>query len=334
MELAAGARLGPYEILAPLGAGGMGEVWKARDTRLNRVVAIKRLKVNHGARFQSEARAIAALNHPHICQIFDIGPDYLVLEYVSGERLRGPLPEREAVRLGIQIAGALEAAHDSGILHRDLKPDNVLVTKTGAKLLDFGLAKLGGSSATDVTQTSEGVVVGTAAYMSPEQARAKPLDARSDIFSFGAMLYELVSGRRPFRGESTLDVLTAVVGSEPAPLNCGAWPAIQRCLEKDAGLRFQSAAELREALEALAAGPAGPSVAQFRSWASTDMMSAPRPSAPAPAMMPSVAVLPFANDAGRGARDGGERAAVGEPHSGGGAVDRGRGRKPSVVGAV
>ncbi len=232
MPLSRGDRLGPYEILARIGAGGMGEVWQARDTRLDRVVAIKQLKVQHGARFEQEARAIAALNHPHICQIFDVGPDYLVLEFVSGEPLRGPLAEGEAVRLGIQIAGALEAAHESGILHRDLKPDNVLVTKNGAKLLDFGLAKLDGGAAADVTQTGEGVVLGTAPYMSPEQARAKALDARSDIFSFGAVL------------------------------------------SKEPGQRFQSAAEVRRALEGLSA--------------------APMPST----LSPSIAVLPFANLSG------------------------------------
>jgi eukaryotic-like serine/threonine-protein kinase len=279
MPFAPGDRLGPYEILARIGAGGMGEVWKARDTRLDRVVAIKRLNVQHGARFEAEARAVAALNHPHICQIFDVGPDYLVLEFVSGAPLRGPAPEAEALRLGIQIAGALEAAHERGILHRDLKPDNVMVTKTGAKLLDFGLAKLSGDSAADVTQTGEGMVVGTAPYMSPEQARAKPLDARSDIFSFGAVLYELLSGRRAFGGDTMLDILNAVVGREPAPLDSAAWPAIQRCLAKDPARRFASATELREALEQGIRGQG----------------SGIRETA---ALPPSIAVLPFANMSG------------------------------------
>ena len=154
MPLAVGDKLGPYEILAPLGAGGMGEVWKAHDTRLDRIVAIKRLKPQHTGRFQQEARAIAALNHPHICQIYDVGPDYLVLEHVEGSPLRGPLQTEEAVRLAIQIASALEAAHQRGVLHRDLKPGNVLITRSGAKLLDFGLAKMVALSDTDATNLS------------------------------------------------------------------------------------------------------------------------------------------------------------------------------------
>src|SRR5271163_919856 len=172
MPLAPGTRLGPYEILAHLGTGGMGEVWKARDTRLGRIVAIKRLHGQQGERFEQEARAIAALNHPHICQIHDIGPDYLVLEYIDGRPLQGPVPVEEAVRLAIQIASALEEAHGRGILHRDLKPANILVTAKGtAKLLDFGLAKLMTDSDAEVTKTIEGTVMGTAAYMAPEQAR-------------------------------------------------------------------------------------------------------------------------------------------------------------------
>src|SRR5262245_61848482 len=187
MSLSAGSRLGPYEISAALGTGGMGEVWQARDTRLNRFVAIKRLLSPTSPSFATEARAIAALNHPHICQIYDVGPDYLVLEYVEGQSLRGPLPTEEAVRLARQIASALEAAHTKGSLHRDLKPSNVLVTADGTvKLLDFGVAKLV-STDPDATRTDEGTVVGTAAYMSPEQAQGRPIDARSDIFSFGAV---------------------------------------------------------------------------------------------------------------------------------------------------
>jgi serine/threonine protein kinase len=179
----------------------MGEVWKARDNRLNRIVAIKRLKGRHSARFEQEARAIAALNHPSICQIYDIGPDYLVLEYIEGQPLRGPLPFEEAVRLAIQIAGALEEAHAKGILHRDLKPANIVLTAKGdSKLLDFGLAKLTDAADEEATKTIEGTVLGTAAYMSPEQAQAQPLDVRSDIFSFGAVLYEMFSGRRAFPG--------------------------------------------------------------------------------------------------------------------------------------
>jgi eukaryotic-like serine/threonine-protein kinase len=200
MPLDAGDRLGPYEILARIGAGGMGEVWKARDTRLDRIVAVKRLKGQHvflteKTRFEQEARAIAALNHQHICQIYDVGPDYLVLEYIDGQPLRGPLPLEDALRLATQIAEALEAAHARGILHRDLKPANIMVTSKGsAKLLDFGLAKL--ISDAEATQTM--AVMGTPAYMAPEQAEGKPADQRSDIFSFGAVLHEVLTGRRPF----------------------------------------------------------------------------------------------------------------------------------------
>src|ERR1700685_2668979 len=157
MALSAGDKLGPYEILSPIGAGGMGVVWKARDTRLNRIVAVKRLKGQHSARFEQEARAIAALNHPHICQIHDIGPDYLVLEYIEGEPIKGPQTVEEARRLALQVAAALEEAHARGILHRDLKPANIMVTAKGsAKLLDFGLAKLTTDSDRDVTMTAEG----------------------------------------------------------------------------------------------------------------------------------------------------------------------------------
>ena len=210
MTLTAGSKLGPYEIVAPIGAGGMGEVWKARDTRLGRTVAIKKVKEQHSERFKQEARSIAAMNHPYICQLYDIGSDYLVLEYVEGKSLPCPLPEREAVRLAIQIATALEAAHKKGIIHRDLKPGNIMVTDEGsAKLLDFGLAKLyeqdasGSNLATaDYPATQAGAVLGTVAYMSPEQAQGKPVDARSDIFSFGLVLYEILSGRRAFSGDS------------------------------------------------------------------------------------------------------------------------------------
>lgn len=249
MPLAAGTRLGPYEILAPIGAGGMGEVWKARDTRLDRIVAIKRLKGQDGsassaARFQQEARAIAALNHPHICQIYDVGPDYLVMEFVEGRPLSGPLPAEEALKLALQIASALEEAHGRGILHRDLKPQNILVTGKGAsreshaKLLDFGLAKLMTDADPDVTATLEGTVMGTASYTAPEQAEGKPLDACSDVFSFGAVLYEMLSGNRAFGGSSMAQVLSAVLRDEPAPLPAALKTpveldrVIKRCLRK------------------------------------------------------------------------------------------------------
>jgi serine/threonine-protein kinase len=283
MALHAGDRLGPYEILARIGAGGMGEVWKARDTRLNRTVAIKRLKGQHTARFEQEAHAIAALNHPHICQIYDVGPDYLVMEYVEGKPLvsqekPGPLKVEEAVKLALQVAGALEEAHSQGILHRDLKPGNILVTVKGpgrelrAKLLDFGLAKLMTETDSDATKTIEGTILGTAAYMAPEQAEGKSLDERSDIFSFGAVLYEILCGARAFPGSSTATVLSAVLRDDPAPLH--ATPELQRivakCLAKQPRDRFSSMAELRAALERV--GQAGRQ-----------------------SQLPSVAVLPFAN---------------------------------------
>ncbi len=273
MTLAPGSRLGPYEVVSALGAGGMGEVWKARDTRLDRMVAIKRLTA-HSERFEQEARAIAALNHPHICQIYDVGPDYLVLEYVEGRPLQGPLPVNDAIRLAIQIAAALEEAHARGILHRDLKPANVMVTPQGAaKLLDFGLAKLLDADA-DVTRTLDGTVVGTAAYMSPEQAEGKPLDARSDIFSFGAVLYEMLSGTRAFAGQTSAQVVTAILRDDPPALQApaGLERIVRRCLHKASAQRFQTMADVRAALEQLAAKP--------------------------PELQPSIAVLPFANMSG------------------------------------
>ncbi len=216
MNLHPGARLGPYEVVCLLGAGGMGEVWKAHDPRLSRDVAIKVLPPEFAAdadrqrRFEREARAIAGLNHPHICQIYDIGPGYLVLEHIDGTTPRGPLPPGEAVQLARQIATALEVAHRKNILHRDLKPANILVTPAGqAKLLDFGLATLTVADQ-DVTRTLDGVVIGTAPYMSPEQAEGGSLDHRSDIFSFGAVLYELLTGNRAFGGATALQALKAV----------------------------------------------------------------------------------------------------------------------------
>ena len=200
-----GQRLGPYEILSPLGAGGMGEVWRARDTRLNRTVAIKVGKQQFSQRFEQEARAVAALNHPHICQLYDVGPDYLVMEYVEGAALKGPMPIGKAVEYAGQILEALDAAHRKGITHRDLKPANILLTKQGIKLLDFGLAKqTGPSQETDITQalTGRGQILGALQYMSPEQLQGKPTDMRSDLFAFGCVLYEMLTGKRAFEGES------------------------------------------------------------------------------------------------------------------------------------
>ena len=215
MPLVSGTRLGPYEILAPIGAGGMGEVYKARDTRLERTVAIKVGAAKFSERFEREARAVAALNHPNICTLHDVGADYLVMEYVDGATVSGPMPVEQALKLAIQIAGALEEAHSKGILHRDLKPSNILVTAKGAaKLLDFGLAKLAVDS--DATQTMADGLMGTPMYMAPEQAEGKPADRRSDVFSFGAVLYEMLAGRRAF------DSLAAVVRDNPKLLDAPA----------------------------------------------------------------------------------------------------------------
>ena len=275
VSIGAGTRIGPYEVMSRLGAGGMGDVWKARDMRLERDVAVKVLPqafatdVDRIRRFQQEARAVAALNHPNICQIHDVGPDYLVLEYVEGSPLCGPLPDADARRLALQVASALEAAHKRGLLHRDLKPANVLVTTDGrAKLLDFGIAKL--VTTDEVTQTAEGAVVGTAPYMSPEQVQGKTLDGRSDIFSFGSVLYELLSGERAFAGESSADVLSAILRDTPRSLAASPLSRIaSRCLEKDPSHRYQTMAEVRAALE--------------------DVTRAQ------PQAEPSIAVLPFEN---------------------------------------
>src|SRR5437588_7889534 len=186
MPFSVGDKLGPYEILAPIGAGGMGDVYKARDTRLNRVVAIKVSKEQFSARFEHEARAVAALNHPHICQLYDIGPDYLVMEFVEAAPLRGPLLLEKFVEYAAQILDALDAAHQKGITHRDLKPANILVTKQGLKLLDFGLAKQTGVlKESDATQalSAEGQIAGTLQYMAPEQLQVKPAEVRSALYS-------------------------------------------------------------------------------------------------------------------------------------------------------
>ncbi len=271
-----GTPLGPYELIAAIGAGGMGDVWKARDTRVDRVVAIKRLRAEHAERFTHEARAIAALNHPRICQLYDVGPDYLVMEYVEGKILQGPVAVADALRLAVQIAEALAAAHRKGIVHRDLKPGNILVNENGAKLLDFGLAQrdaplLSGDATVSVPASERGALVGTVAYMSPEQAQGQTVDARSDVFSFGAVMYELLSGRQAFRGDTPFATITAVVNEESAPLDAPATLAriVSRCLAKRPRDRFQSMADIIAALEQAVIGPA--------------------------ARHPSIAVLPFAN---------------------------------------
>jgi tetratricopeptide (TPR) repeat protein/predicted Ser/Thr protein kinase len=247
MPLSVGDRLGPYEILAPIGEGGMGEVYKARDTRLDRIVAIKVAKDQFTERFEREARLVAALNHPHICQLYDVGTNYVVFEYIDGAPLKGPMPPAEALRIALQIVEALEEAHKHGIIHRDLKPGNILLTARGVKVLDFGLAKQSREAphADDETQTSDltraGGVMGTPAYMAPEQWQGKPADARSDIYAFGCVLYELLTGDR--------------AGRERTPVKPAALEAIVRkCLADDPAKRFQCAAELKSALAAAANG--------------------------------------------------------------------------------
>lgn len=268
MPLSPGTRLGPYEISAPLGAGGMGEVYKARDTRLNRIVAIKISNEHFSERFEREAQAVAALNHSHVCTLHDVGPNYLVMEYIEGTPLKGPMPLQQALKYAAQICDALDAAHVKGITHRDLKPANILVTKTGIKLLDFGLAKIGqsGNCPSDATLTmaltGKNEIVGTLYYMSPEQLQsqgtAQEINARSDIFSFGLVLYEMITGKRAFDGSSPATVIAAIM-ERPAPsIGDVAPPALDRvlkkCLEKDPENRWQSARDLKAELEWIAEG--------------------------------------------------------------------------------
>jgi serine/threonine protein kinase len=267
MPLAIGERLGPYEIIEPLGSGGMGEVFKARDTRLDRVVAVKVSKQEFTERFEREARAVAALNHPHICQLYDVGPHYLVMEYVEGSTLKGPLPLDKALEYASQIASALDAAHTHMVTHRDLKPGNVLVTKSaGVKLLDFGLAKIDKPFTADHTTvaqglTAQGSIVGTLLYMSPEQLNGLEAGPRSDIFSFGLVLYEMITGSRAFEGATPASVIAAIL-ERPAPSIAEVAPpaldrVLKRCLEKDPENRWQTARDLRAALE-LATQPSTP----------------------------------------------------------------------------
>jgi TolB-like protein/predicted Ser/Thr protein kinase len=288
MPLQPGDKLGPYEILAPIGAGGMGEVYKAYDPRLRRNIAIKVSAAQFTERFEREAQAIAALNHSHICQVYDVGPNYLVMEYIGGDPLKGPLPLEKALEYAGQIASALDAAHAKNITHRDLKPANILVTTSGVKLLDFGLAKVASrKSLDDATQTmaltEAGAVMGTAAYMSPEQAKGEEVDARSDIFSFGAVLYEMLSGHRAFARNSPVETMSAILRDDPAPLTqvsdapANISSVVTRCLRKAAGDRFQTMSEVRLALELAAAKP-------------LKSTTEDKP--------PSIAVLPFANMSG------------------------------------
>ena len=289
MSIASGTRLGPYEIVTAIGAGGMGEVYKARDTRLDRAVAIKVLPEALASdpqfreRFDREARAISQLTHPHICTVYDVGDGggtaFLVMEYLEGETLEQRLRKRampldEALRIAIQIADALSVAHRRGIVHRDLKPGNVMLTKSGAKLLDFGLAKASGTDAsvagsmvptTPANLTAQGAILGTFQYMAPEQLEGQEADARSDIFAFGALLYELVSGRKAFEGRSRASLIAAILEHDPPPLASlqPLTPAsldhvVTKCLAKNPDDRWQSARDITTELKWLASRPEAP----------------------------------------------------------------------------
>ena len=309
MALTAGTRLGPYEITAPIGAGGMGEVYRATDTRLDRTVAIKVLPEHladdpqRRERFEREARAVSSLNHPHICSLHDIGEQdgihYLVMEYVEGDTLqkrleKGRLPLDQGLEYAIQIADALDKAHRQGVVHRDLKPGNIMLTKSGAKLLDFGLAKLKGDAreVSPLSQmptedpaaplTAEGTIIGTLQYMAPEQLEGKDADARTDIFAFGAVVYEMVTGKKAFEGRSQVTLMAAILEHTPvemSSLRVMTPPALDRivkvCLEKGADDRWQTARDLALELK----------------WAS----------APSPETQSAAAVEPHTQSSGRAA---------------------------------
>src|SRR6266511_3295668 len=290
LALSPGTRLGPYEIVSAVGAGGMGEVYRARDTRLERTVAIKVLPSHLSKseevrqRFEREAKTISSLSHPHICALYDVGnqdgTEYLVMEFLEGESLadrllKGPPPPEQVLRCGIEIADALDKAHRQGVIHRDLKPGNVMLTKSGVKLLDFGLAKAllpspGGRGAgregltsfptmASSPLTQEGTILETFQYMAPEQLEGKEADARTDIFSFGAVLYEMATGRKAFSGASQASLISAIMKEEPAPiaaLQPMTPPALDRvvrtCLAKDPEDRFQTAHDAKLQLQWLA----------------------------------------------------------------------------------
>jgi serine/threonine-protein kinase len=265
LPLNPGTRLGPYDILAPVGKGGMGEVYRARDTRLDRDVAIKVSATEFSERFTREARSIAALNHSNVCHLYDVGPDYLVLEYIEGASPLGPMPFDEALPIIRQLIDGIEAAHEKNVIHRDLKTANIKITPDGmVKILDFGLAKAAEpESMTDVANsptftmgaTQAGVILGTAAYMAPEQAKGKPADRRSDIWSFGVVVYELLVGRLPFNGESTVDILGAVINKEPdwSRVPSRASRLIRSCLQKDRRARLAAIGDARLLLDESAA---------------------------------------------------------------------------------
>jgi serine/threonine-protein kinase len=271
MPYAAGDTFGPYQVISRVGAGGMGEVYRARDPRFNRQVAIKASTALFSDRFEREARATAALNHPNICRLYDVGPDYLVMEYVDGGDLKGPLPLDQAIGVARQIADALDAAHQRGIIHRDLKPRNIKVTPDGTvKVLDFGLVRLAddndprtGASAPSGPSSSlshAGIIRGGAAYMSPEQARGKAVDKRADIWAFGVVLFELLTGESLFKGRDASDSLAAVIAKEPdltrVPMEVRR--LLHACLEKDPQNRLRDIGDVRWLLDPTpAADPVG-----------------------------------------------------------------------------
>src|SRR5215831_2428955 len=309
MTISAGGRLGPYEIISILGVGGMGEVYKAKDTRLDRTVAIKVLSEHLSdrpelrERFEREARAVASLNHPHICVLHDIGKDqnvdFLVMEYIDGETLsdrlkKGPMPLEQVLRFAIEVADALDKAHREGIAHRDVKPSNIMLTKSGAKLLDFGLAKRGMESRpmnsasqlpTDAGLTSHGAILGTLQYMSPEQLEGQEAGVRSDIFAFGAVLYEMITGAKAFEGKSQVNLMAAILEHEPRAIS-SLMPLsppllekiIRKCLQKDPNDRWQSASDIIEALQWVrgseAAAPAVAVERPLTRWRSIAMTTA------------------------------------------------------------
>jgi eukaryotic-like serine/threonine-protein kinase len=287
MPLSSGTKLGRYEILSKIGAGGMGEVYRARDTRLERTVAIKVLPSEFSRhaelrkRLEREARMLSSLAHPHICSLYDVGQqdgaDFLVMEYLEGETLgqrllKGALPAGQVLQYGIEIADALERAHRHGIIHRDLKPGNIMLTKDGAKLLDFGLARVEATATpSDETRTlletqdhkltEKGVVLGTLQYMAPEQLEGKEADARTDIFALGAVIYEMGTGKTAFSGNNRTSLITAILASEPpvmTSLQPLTPPALERvvktCMAKDPDRRWQSAQDLKLQLEWIAEG--------------------------------------------------------------------------------
>ena len=279
MELTPGTALGPYEIVSPIGAGGMGEVFKARDTRLDRIVAVKVMpkyiaaREDLRARFEREARTVSNLKHPNICVLYDIGKqdgtDFMVLEYLEGETLaariaRGPMPLDQVLKFAMQIADALDRAHRSGVSHRDVKPANVMITRDGCKVLDFGLARTVARviAPDDPTLTAaltgEGTILGTLQYMAPEQYEGREADARSDIFAFGCVLYEMVTGKRCFSGKTRVSLIAAVMGADPQPMSAlvpltppALEQCVKRCLAKDPEDRYQSIRDVVLDLRAL-----------------------------------------------------------------------------------